>query len=156
MNIFILDKDPRKAAHYHGDQHVVKMILESAQMLCTVKHLYEEHDVPYRATHQKHPCTQWVAQSLGNWHFLVALISELNKEYRRRYNKNINHKSYDAVKHLLPPKDIPEKKMTPFTQAMPDEHKNTDAITAYRTYYTFDKLPFLRYTKTNRPNWGVR
>ena len=35
MNIFYLDKDPVKAAEYSCDKHVVKMILESAQMLCT-------------------------------------------------------------------------------------------------------------------------
>jgi len=35
MNIFYLDKDPVKAAQYSCDKHVVKMILESAQMLCT-------------------------------------------------------------------------------------------------------------------------
>jgi hypothetical protein len=34
MNIFVLDKDPHAAAHYHCDKHVVKMILEAGQMLC--------------------------------------------------------------------------------------------------------------------------
>lgn len=35
MNIFVLDKDPKKAAQYHVDKHVIKMILESSQMLAT-------------------------------------------------------------------------------------------------------------------------
>ena len=40
MNIFLLDKDPKIAAQYHCDKHVVKMILESAQMLCSA---YQRH-----------------------------------------------------------------------------------------------------------------
>ena len=35
MNIFILDNDIDKCAEYHLDKHIVKMPLESAQMLCT-------------------------------------------------------------------------------------------------------------------------
>ena len=35
MNIFLLDKDLRKAAQAHADKHVVKMILEACQLLYT-------------------------------------------------------------------------------------------------------------------------
>ena len=36
MNIFYLDKNPVKSpGQYSCDKHVVKMILESIQMLCT-------------------------------------------------------------------------------------------------------------------------
>ena len=35
MNIFYLDQDPRLCASYHCDKHVVKMIVEYAQLLCT-------------------------------------------------------------------------------------------------------------------------
>lgn len=35
MNIFLLDKNPEKCAAYHTDRHVVKMIVETAQLLCT-------------------------------------------------------------------------------------------------------------------------
>ena len=41
MNIFYLDKDPVKAAEMSCDKHVVKMILESAQMLCTAKRVLD-------------------------------------------------------------------------------------------------------------------
>jgi len=33
MNIFILSTNPKEAAQAHGDKHVIKMILESCQML---------------------------------------------------------------------------------------------------------------------------
>ena len=57
MNIFYLDKDPQQAAKYHCDKHVVKMILESAQMLCTVVNEISGGQVtPYKSTHKNHPC----------------------------------------------------------------------------------------------------
>lgn len=34
MNIFVLDTNPQKAAEYHCNKHICKMLLESAQMLC--------------------------------------------------------------------------------------------------------------------------
>ena len=33
MNIFILDDNPRACAEYHLDKHVVKMPLETAQLI---------------------------------------------------------------------------------------------------------------------------
>lgn len=39
MNIFFLDRNIRKCAAYHCDKHVVKMILESTQLLSTALHL---------------------------------------------------------------------------------------------------------------------
>ena len=42
MNIFYLNRDPYKAAEIQYNKHVVKMILESAQMLCTAHHHYAE------------------------------------------------------------------------------------------------------------------
>ena len=61
MNIFYLDKDPRKAAEFQYNKHVVKMILETAQILCTAHHciMGEDADVPYKSTHKNHPSTVW-------------------------------------------------------------------------------------------------
>ena len=39
MNIFVLDNDPKKCAEAHCNKHVVKMILEHAQLMCTAHHL---------------------------------------------------------------------------------------------------------------------
>jgi len=61
MNIFYLDKDPVKAAQLQYNKHVVKMILESAQMLCTAHHVHgNPDDVPYKQAHLNHPSTMWV------------------------------------------------------------------------------------------------
>ena len=59
MNIFVLHQNPQTAAEMMCDKHVVKMILETAQMMCTVVASYD-HDTPYRPTHSKHPCTIWL------------------------------------------------------------------------------------------------
>mgnify|MGYP006239010293 CR=1 FL=1 len=40
MNIFVVDRDPNRAARQLPDRHVTKMILESAQMLSIV---YSSH-----------------------------------------------------------------------------------------------------------------
>ena len=79
MNIFVLDDDIRTCARYHCDQHVVKMILESAQLLCTALNK-QGFRTPYRSTHVKHPCVLWLEQSYDNFLWLKALAMELNRE----------------------------------------------------------------------------
>ena len=63
MNIFALDIDVQKAAEYHCDKHVVKMILESAQMISTVFDKYDEHQsYMLKPCFQNHPCTLWAGR----------------------------------------------------------------------------------------------
>ena len=69
MNIFILHLNPKKAALMTCDRHCVKMILETAQLLCTISHEYG-FDAPYGSTHEKHPCTLWIKESKQNWIWL--------------------------------------------------------------------------------------
>ena len=151
MNIFILDKEVEKCAEYHCDKHVIKMILESAQMLSAVVRL-NGHDIGYKLTHKNHPCTKWARESLSNYNWLVRLTRLLNYEYRYRYDKDINHKSYDLVRTLPTPK-ISDIGLTPFAQAMPDQYKNKNAVKAYRDYYINEKSSFLTWTKRKTPNW---
>ena len=151
MNIFVLDKEVEKCAEYHCDKHVIKMILESAQMLSAVVRL-NGHDIGYKLTHKNHPCTIWARESLSNYNWLVRLTRLLNYEYRYRYDKDINHKSYDLVK-TLPIPDLPDIGLTPFAQAMPDQYKNKNAVKAYRDYYINEKSSFLTWTKRKKPKW---
>lgn len=157
MNIFILDEDPVTCAKYHADKHVVKMILESAQMLCTA--LNETSGLPtltiYKSTHANHPCTKWVSASRHNALWLYDLMTALGEEYTYRYGKQ--HKTIEKMRDdailikirvVLP--DVPS---TPYAQAMPDEYKHNDAVTAYRTYYLNDKRALLKYTKREVPHW---
>lgn len=134
MNIFAVEADPVLAARALCDKHVVKMPLESAQLLCTTAHALGL-DAPYKPTHRNHPCSLWLLEGAGNVLWLHAHGLELCFEYSRRYGKR--HKSYDAIMAL----DI-ESMMnkvpsgtTPLKLAMPDEYKQDDPIEAYRAYY---------------------
>ena len=70
MNIFVLDHSPKTSAEMMCDKHVVKMILETAQMLCTVAH-NNGHVAPYKAAFKNHPCTLWVGKTRQNWDWLI-------------------------------------------------------------------------------------
>ena len=142
MNIFVLDLDHTLCARYHHDKHLVKMQLESAQMLCTVCDFYGQ-TTPYRPTHKYHPCTEWVGHSLQNWIWLRDLAYALEEEWRFRYDKPyITHKSVDVIRSLSIPQHIPDIGLTPFAQAMPDKYKNPNPVIAYRNYYIGEKLSY--------------
>ena len=152
MNIFILDRNIRKCARYHADQHVVKMILESAQMLCTVVNL-NGGEAPYRSTHSKHPCTIWTGESLANWRWLRRLALALNDEYRYRYPVSSDHKSAAVIRSLSPPR-IDDVGLTEYALAMPDKYMvPRDAVQSYRNFYIGEKSGFAKWTRRRTPRW---
>ncbi len=155
MNIFILDRDIRLCAQYHADRHVVKMVLESAQMLCTV--LAENGvEAPYKPTHSHHPCTLWAGESLSNWIWLRNLALALNDEYRCRFETGRDHRSA-VVAGELPHPPIPDPGLTEFAQAMPDRYKvSGDAVAAYRRFYIGEKAGFASWTGRPLPDWFTR
>ncbi|KXI23570.1 pyrimidine dimer DNA glycosylase/endonuclease V [Photobacterium sanguinicancri] len=154
MNIFILDQDIKQCAQYHCDQHVVKMILESVQMLCTALNK-KGFVTPYKSTHIKHPCVLWVEASYDNFIWLRDLTIELNKEYKYRYGKDTDHKSM-AVLPQIADLVFPSIGLTPFPQAMPDIYKvDDDPILAYRQFYMGDKAKFAKWTKRSPPQWFI-
>ena len=89
MNIFYLHNDPQVCAAYHCDKHVVKMILEYAQLLSTAHH--ELDGVPsiecYKKTHVNHPSAVWARQSKRHYRWLYRLLSHTCREYTKRYRK---------------------------------------------------------------------
>ena len=88
MNIFALHRIPIMAAKMHSDKHVVKMVLETAQILATVHHIHGNGaNVKYKPTHAKHPCVVWAAASRANYQWLLDLGKQLAREYKMRYGK---------------------------------------------------------------------
>ena len=91
MNIFYLHEDPQLAASYMYDKHKVKMILESAQMLCTAHHCYgnaeQKLNVPYKQAHLNHPSTIWARKSRATYRWLYLHMIALGHEYTKRYGK---------------------------------------------------------------------
>lgn len=178
MNIFKLDNDPIKAAQLQCDKHVVKMIVESAQMLSTAHRMLdgkletrktrsgrngryyaltdEREDVLYKAVHFGHPCTVWTMESRANyvWHYIHFL--GLCDEYTYRYGKT--HATDKLLKNWLVhiPKNIPDGKLTPFKLAMGSnpECMTEDAVESYRNYYKTKKGRFaMSWTKREVPEW---
>ena len=154
MNIFFLHLLPLICAQMHVDKHVVKMILETAQLLCSAHHMTDsEYTPPYKLTHKNHPCAVWTRTSLNNYKWLCKLGIELCKEYTFRYGKT--HKCEAYIRDLtanIPP--IPRLGFTPPAQAMPEEYKNPDdVVDAYRQYYFFEKFPLHSWSKRSTPEW---
>lgn len=153
MNIFVLSKDPKQAAKWHVDKHIVKMPLETAQILCTVRRQYGDQNVPYKSTHEHHPCCKWAAESAENYVWLCILGIELCGEYRHRYGKT--HKCEVIIENCLSkiPKRIANKGRTPFVQAMPTHCKMDDPVLAYRNYYITEKSHLASWKNRNIPDW---
>ena len=154
MNIFVLDKNIKKCAQYHCDQHVPKMILESVQMLCTSLNK-QGFQTPYKSTHIKHPCVLWVEESYSNFLWLKQLAIELNKEFIYRYDKDRDHASIKVLTEIET-YIFTDKGLTEFAQAMPDNYKFKNyAVRAYRNFYRGEKARFAKWTKRPIPKWMI-
>ena len=151
MNIFYLDKCPDKAARLQYNKHVVKMILESAQMLCTAHHCYgdkwQRENVPYKQAHLNHPSTIWTRRSKSTYMWLYNHMIALGDEYKKRYGKT--HLSITKCKDFLaiPPRHIQGDDWCQPPQAMPDEYKTECSIQAYWNYYIGEKHVVVNHNK---------
>ena len=151
MNIFVLDYDITLCARYHCDKHVVKMVLEYAQLLCSP---YENGIAPYRRVSYNHPCAKWVRQSQGNYEWLLKLAFKLEEEYTYRYGKI--HKSLDVINWCARNYDtirFVESEKTEFVMVMPEEYKTDDVVESYRNYYKYGKINIIKYTRRKYPKW---
>jgi hypothetical protein len=158
MNIFFLDFDTKKCAQYHCDKHVVKMILETAQLLCGVHHVTAHdtaHDtahVPYKLSHKNHPCSIWSRKSLSNYLYLCELGLELCNEYTYRYGRR--HKSQEVIEWCIINKpNIVDIGYTEPPKTMPDEYKVDSVVESYRNYYIGAKKDFAKWKNRDIPEW---
>ena len=159
MNIFVLDTDPVLAAQCQVDKHVVKMTLETTQLLSTA-HWLNGSVGPYKATHRHHPCTIWTAASLVNYNWLARHGVALLDEYTARYGKQ--HACSGHIHRMLasPPKLIPrDVGLTPFAIAMNKDAFGHcivpgDPVASYRNYYRAAKADIATW-KRNKPSWWV-
>lgn len=159
MNIFFLSWNPRQAAEFHCDKHVVKMIIETAQLLYSAHWMTDSSLLPnaYKLAHKNHPSAIWARESLTNYLWLASLGWWLCKEYQFRYGATKTHKTEQHIVWLLNnhPK-IPLIGMTPVRLAMPIEYKTFNPIKAYRTFYIESKLKargIVKYTRREPPEF---
>ena len=155
MNLFVLDADPDVAARYHCDKHVVKMVLETAQLLSTAHRLLdsEPHALLYKATHANHPCAKWVRASKGNYRWAYLLFSALCKEYTNRYHRV---HACQRLKFIFVnyPDSLPnDNSLHPFAMCMPEQYQTGDAVQAYRNYYMSEKAHFAHWPSELVPYW---
>lgn len=171
MNIFVLSSDAVESARMMCDKHVVKMIVETCQLLSTAHHVVDGTPVQIvgkrtyntyqcdksdicKATMINHPCSIWTRENSANYKWLWHHGAALCGEYNHRYNK------VHSMKSMLtgPLFDVPSKikksrHITDFVQAMPDAYKHANAIVAYRKYYINDKIRFAKWKCGNVPKW---
>lgn len=168
MNIFVLDNNPKIAAEMMCDKHIVKMIIESCQILSAVidnrsviPFTVTLSDIPSKAyklpqypkAHVKHPCTIWAMESSANAQWLLEHLIGLCDEFSKRFPRK-QHKLADAhilYKLILKQCEFPSDTLTTFVQAMPAPYKTNNAVEAYRNYYLMDKT-FAAW-KTTPPDW---
>ena len=171
MNIFYLSHDPLEAAQWMVDRHVVKMILESAQLLSTAHRLLDgepiledkkkryvlgdsREAVLYSATHINHPSAIWARGSVENYNWLVDHFFALMGEYNYRYGKE--HKCFGELSYMLqsPPNNLNDFDWTDMPSAMDEKYKiSSDPIMNYRNYYKYGKQHLHKWTKRNPPTW---
>lgn len=178
MNIFYLDPDPRTCAQMHNDKHVVKMIIEYAQLMSTAHRFLdgEEYyaltangrkikrwrmkDERYenglmKASHINHPSGIWLRKSKQNYIWLNTMWQYLMKEYTHRYGKHHSCEKYMPL--LYPwPLNIPNGYFTEPTPAMPDIYKvKGNSIQSYMNYYIGAKNHLASWKKREVPSWYV-
>ena len=159
MNIFYVHKDPAHAAMCLPDKLVVKMPLESAQMLSTAHRLlsgedYCEERGIYKTAYKNHPCTIWARETSQNYRWLYYHFVCLCLEYRARYDRE--HLTFTKLSNALAslPLGIKSGGMTKLPQAMPDQYKNDDPVQAYRDYVVNEKT-YAQWNKIpdRQPEW---
>ena len=151
MNIFVLSRDPVEAARWQCNKHVIKMILETAQLLSAA---HPSDVAPYKHTHVNHPCSKWTRASLDNYRWLVEHGIALCSEYTNRYNKS--HKTETVMKWLRANEpDLPKIGLTPFALAIKDaQYWHEDPVQAYRAYYIGEKARFAEWApRAHAPSW---
>lgn len=172
MNIFYTDPDPLICAQNLCDKHVVKMPLETAQMLSTAWRYYADPNLVdtklwcdqrgfYKTAMVNHPSTKWARTSCANYKWLFKHFVALCVEYQYRYRKV--HKSFELVEHLqyIPHLlrttwDNPPSDLTPPPLCMPDKYKGKSAVLSYRDYIFGEKKSFAKWDYRPPPAWFIK
>lgn len=176
MNIFMVDQCPVRSATSLVDKHVIKMCVESAQLLSTAHRVIDGEEytgqsqsgrkakrwrlnndldtILYSATHINHPSAIWTRQTSGNYNWLYDHLVALGREYTHRYNRR--HVTISKLCDILknPPDNIPQGAMTPMPSCMDKEYIiGNDPVENYRNYYNKGKTSLHRWTNRFPPEW---
>jgi hypothetical protein len=166
MQLFFLSSCPREAAHFACDKHVVKMCVETAQIISTVwfrvnrsKHkLYSSLGwLTKQWANIQHPSILWVEQSFANYKWTLDYWGALLSEYTARYHKTHAFQSmYNNIVTMMPDPSLCQDDFVPMSprfQAVPEELKSDDPVSTYRQYYMRDKSRFAKWKFCETPHW---
>ncbi len=175
MNIFYIDVSPAQCAQWMVDRHVVKMILETCQLLSTAHRVLDgtptqsksktgrkvtryvlddyREPVTYQATHINHPSSVWCRESIQNYEWLHDHLGALLTEYTHRYNKI--HSCVPLSETLkTAPLNIKHGLFTQPTPAMDASFIiSQDSVENYRNYYKQGKVHLFAWTNREKPFW---
>ena len=153
MNVFVLDDNIELSASYLCDKHIVKMTLETAQLLCT-----NYYGSPYKPTHSNHPWSRWLRFSSYNWFWLMSYFDAVLNEYSYRYNRV--HKCKEVYNWLNSDLKFRDSfvnndfsKITDMPQCMPPQYYDEDVVKSYRKYYLGEKTRFAKWNYRSEPHW---
>jgi hypothetical protein len=134
VNIFYTNHDPALCAREHCDRHMVKMILESAQLLSTAHHAHGSAAADmYRPTHQQHPCALWTRASYDHYVWLHTLFAHLLISFERKTGRS--HASSRLYLPLrTPPAGIAALGFAEPPECMPDQYKVGSVVHSYHAY----------------------
>ena len=161
VNIFAIEStrdgksiDWVKSAQSQDNLRVVKMVLESCQILSTVLNEQGLH-APYKSFNPKHPSCLWAAESSANFVALVEHTHALLEEYSNRFAKL--HKCdavLDKIALLYDKDNFVQHKPTTLKMAMPEEFRGSSVVESYRKYYASKEN--IRYPRSKVPKWFKR
>tara|TARA_B100000131_G_scaffold168602_1_gene162983 strand:+ start:8074 stop:8625 length:552 start_codon:yes stop_codon:yes gene_type:complete len=161
MNIFAIEEtsdgaiDWIKSAQSQDNYRVVKMILESCQMLSSALNILSDSNIaPYKTTHANHPSSKWVRESSANFECLIEHTMALLDEYTSRFQKV--HKCKAVLDKIIEiyscNQDLfPSSEETSLPLCMPEEFKGPSTVESYRSFYS--SKPRIRYPKDKIPPW---
>ena len=153
MNIFATHSDPFLSSRDLDDKRMIKMILESTQLLCGALRYYGcAHEALYMPTHMNHPCAIWTRACVGNFYWLMEYTQHLCDNYFAYYHKHhacediidiINIESLDYC--------IPNGIRTPFANCTP--YKEEDRRDVHQKYRDYLKAKW--QSDVRKPTWKL-
>lgn len=180
MNIFFLDNDPKTCAQMHCDKHVVKMVIEYAQLLSTAhrildgtlyydtgkrgqkikrwRHPDAQWDATlYKASHIGHPSQKWAMENEANYNWLAELWTHLCAEYTHRYGRvHLTQEKLDGILQHTPMNLSPADRWHQPPPAMshyPECIVEGNSLKSYHNYYIAAKRSFAIWTARDIPHW---
>lgn len=154
MNIFATSSSPERSARALDDRRVIKMAVESAQLLSTA--MWQRGlDPPYRPTHVAHPAVRWTGATQGNYRWVLRHFEALVAEYHRRFG-GVHASSRWSTRFGSARGDFPRGRRGPFVN-LSSHPRVVPTTEAYRRrlrekWRHSDRSP--RWTRSQMPRWA--